>query len=273
MDPLTQPPTPPEPRTVSELLGALGKGGPTLVAMSGGVDSSVVALLAHRALGPLAYAATLASPAVSPREVERSREVARAIGIAHVVLTADPLSVGEYRANPTNRCYFCRRTEAGELRRWGAAHGIHRYVDGVHLDDLADDRPGLAAMAEAGFEHPLLVGGWRKADVRAFAHEAGLPNWDQPSDACLASRVRHGVPIDAGLLDRVRRAEERLLDRGFRRVRVRTDGRSARVVVDAAEVPRLTAEPLATVVLAELKDLGFADVVLDADGYRPRPGL
>ncbi|EQD64396.1 hypothetical protein B2A_02024, partial [mine drainage metagenome] len=107
-------------------------------------------------------------------------------------MAANPLERAEYRANPSNRCYFCRAVEAGRLREFGARRATRTYVDGVHLDDLTDDRPGLRAMEEAGFQHPLAVAGWTKADVRRAARAFGLPNAEQPSDACLASRVAHG---------------------------------------------------------------------------------
>jgi pyridinium-3,5-biscarboxylic acid mononucleotide sulfurtransferase len=250
----------------------LRRGGRTLVAMSGGVDSAVVALLAHRALGAGAVAVTLEGPAVSPMEVGRARAVAAAIGIRHEVLGSDPLDDPGYRENSPARCYFCRRVETRVLTEWGTTLGVRRYVDGVHGDDLGEDRPGLRAMAEAGFEHPLAVARWRKADVRRFARAAGLPNWDQPSDACLASRIRHGQPVSAALLDRVGRAEAGLLARGFRRVRVRTDGATARVEVDPSEVARLLAEPVASAVRVELRALGFEGIELDPAGYRPRAG-
>jgi len=250
----------------------LARGGPALVALSGGVDSSAVALLAFEALGDRAIAVTLASPAVTRTEVERAETVGRRIGIRHTVLEVDPLAVPEYRANPTNRCYFCRRTEATRLRAFGDAEGVGQYLDGVHRDDLGDDRPGLIAMAEAGFAHPLLDAAWHKADVRAFARASGLPNWDAPSDACLASRIAHGDPISAELLGRVAEAEAWIRDRGFRRVRVRVAGRSARVVVGAAEVPQLLAEPVASSTITYLAGLGFGPVTLDPTGYRPRPG-
>ncbi|HEY6238394.1 MAG TPA: TIGR00268 family protein, partial [Thermoplasmata archaeon] len=135
-----------------------------------------------------------------------------------------------------------------------------------------EDRPGLVAMAEAGFRHPLAEGGWRKRQVREYARAVGLPNWDQPSDACLASRVVHGRVISAELLRRVEQAEDAVRARGFRRVRVRTDGRSARVEVDGGEVERLRAHPTADGVLDDLRRIGFDPVTLDPTGYRPRPG-
>ncbi|MCI4336037.1 MAG: ATP-dependent sacrificial sulfur transferase LarE [Thermoplasmata archaeon] len=254
------------------LRARLATGGRTAVALSGGVDSSVVAYLAFQALGHDATAVTLTGPAVPVRETEEARATASAIGIPLVTLVVDPLADASYTANPTNRCYFCRKGEAAAIQSWGAPREVASYLDGIHLDDLGDVRPGLRAMEEAGFRHPLAEGGWRKTDVRRYAREVGLPNWDRPSDACLASRVTHGNLISAPLLGQVQSAEECLLRRGFRRVRVRTDGRSARVEVGPGEVAHLLAEPIASAVRAELSALGFAFVELDPAGYRPRSG-
>ncbi|MGA7860229.1 MAG: ATP-dependent sacrificial sulfur transferase LarE [Thermoplasmata archaeon] len=260
-----------EPVAPSAIEASLADGRRALVALSGGVDSSVVALLAHQALGPNAVAVTLTGPAVSPEELDSARNVARAIGIRHVLLTSDPLSDSRYAENPTNRCYFCRNHEGDLLRAWGQAHGIEVYLDGVHLDDLGDDRPGLQAMNEHGFRHPLAEAGWTKADIRAFARSAGLPTWDRPSNACLASRITHGEDITAPLLDQVARAEEWVSARGYRRVRVRVSGGRARVEVDPDEVPELQAEviPLREALTA----LGFASVEIDPNGYRPRSNI
>jgi pyridinium-3,5-biscarboxylic acid mononucleotide sulfurtransferase len=254
-------------RTEAELRAWFRGGGRTLVALSGGVDSGVVASLAFDALGPEAVAVTLRGPSVSRAEVDRARAVAGAIGLEHHLVVADPLESAEYRANPPNRCYFCRSVEAGRLREFGAGRSVRRYVDGVHLDDLADARPGLRAMEEAGFDHPLVWAGWTKADVRRAAHARGLPNADQPSDACLASRVAHGEPIDAPLLGRIEAAEAVLLAHGFRRVRLRVRGRAARIEVDPDEVPRLSSEPLAREVLDRIGALGFEPVTVDPAGY------
>jgi len=259
------------PREEGELLQELRSGGPSVVALSGGVDSAAVAALAFRALGPLASAVTLAGPAVATEEVERARTVARAIGIGHEVVAIDPVADPEYRRNPSNRCYFCRTVESRAIREWGEARGIARYLDGVQLDDLGDDRPGIRAMDEAGFRHPLVWARWRKSDVRAFARGAGLPNWDTPSDACLASRIRHGQEVTVPLLSRIEVAERAVREMGFRRVRVRVDGDGARVEVDGGDVPRLTREPVASEVRSTLYRLGFTTVTLDTAGYRNRP--
>ncbi len=254
---------------VSWIVGRLRAGGPALVALSGGVDSSLVAAIAHEALGDAVVAATVASVAVPPREVARAAELARALGLRSVVLSADPLARDDYRVNRADRCYVCRTVETSVLLDFGSSVGITQYLDGIHLDDLADDRPGIRAMNEAGFHHPLLEAGWRKPDVREEARTRGLANWDLPSDACLASRVPHGTPITSELLQRVAAAETVLVDRGFRRVRVRVRGeRGARLEVDPAEVGRLLQEPLATEVRRAVRSLGFSSVTVAPEGYR-----
>lgn len=256
----------------SAVIDAIRSRGSALVALSGGVDSAVVASLALAGLGREALAVTLVGPAVSVAEVERATAVARQIGIVHELARVDPLEDEAYRSNPTNRCYFCRRSETRVLREVGAARGVTQWLDGLHLDDLGDERPGIRAMDEAGFQHPLLAAGWRKVEVRAYARQLGLSNWDQPSDACLASRVRHGQPITAELLSRVENAERWLAARGFRRVRVRVDGDSARVEVDPAEVDRLRASALSRELGALVERLGFSEFSVDPAGYRSRPG-
>ncbi|MGC2034516.1 MAG: ATP-dependent sacrificial sulfur transferase LarE [Thermoplasmata archaeon] len=268
----TRPGPEPGPRSPTAIADELVRGGRALIALSGGVDSAVVALLAYQALGPNAIAVTLVGPAISQAEIDRAGRSAREIGIDHELVAADPLEVEAYRNNPSNRCYFCRTTETAALREFGQRSSVEQYVDGVHLDDLGDDRPGLIAMAEAGFRHPLVWAAWRKNDVRQFAHQAGLSNWDAPSDACLASRVRHGQLLSAPLLRQIEEAERWIAGFGFRRVRVRVDGGSVRVEVDPEEVGWLRSEPTATAVQHGLSALGFSEIELDPIGYRPRPG-
>jgi len=276
MSSLTSVPTPP--LSVDEVVTRIRERGRAVVALSGGVDSALVAALAYSALGSDAIAVTLTGPAVSAAETARAGGVAKAIGIPHVLLRSNPLSSVDYRENRSDRCYFCRSVESATLRAFGAEHSVVQYLDGVHRDDLTDDRPGLRAMEEAGFTHPLLWAGWGKVDVRAEARRRGLPNWDQPSDACLASRIVHGEPVSTELLARIESAEAVLLGLGFRRVRVRAEGGSARVEVDPAEVSRLRTEPVAGTVVPALLHLGFETVELDPRGYRgaaldplPRP--
>jgi pyridinium-3,5-biscarboxylic acid mononucleotide sulfurtransferase len=258
-----------EPLSASDIVTRLAGLRSALVALSGGVDSAVVAYLAHKALGPKAVAVTLTGAAVSPSEVESAEQGARTIGIEHVLLASNPVSDSRYAENPTNRCYFCRNHEGGLLRDWGLSRSIDTYLDGIQLDDLGDDRPGVRAMNEHGFQHPLLDAGWTKAEVRSFARSSGLPVWDRPSNACLASRIAHGQPISTSLLEQVARAEEWISSRGYRRVRVRVSGAHARVEVDPEDVPDLLAEALP--LREALATLGFSSVEIDPNGYRSRP--
>ncbi|HTP54245.1 MAG TPA: ATP-dependent sacrificial sulfur transferase LarE [Thermoplasmata archaeon] len=257
--------SPPAPE--SEIVRRIAAGGPAVVALSGGVDSGLVAALAQEALGPLAAAVTLTGTAVSVEEVEAAHALARAIGIDHHVVRAEPLENGAYRANGPERCYHCRSVETAAVRRWAAGRGFSQYLDGVHADDLGDDRPGLRAMDEAGFVHPLVLAGWGKAAVRAAARRRGLPNWNRPSNACLASRVAHGEPITPELLRRIESAEAVLTAEGFRRVRVRVDAGGARLEVDPDEVARLSAEPTASRVVGRVRTIGFDPVTIDPRGY------
>ena len=238
-----------------------------MVALSGGVDSAVVAALARTALGPAARAATVVGSAVAASEIAAAREVARSLGIRWRLVRAEPLNDPSYRANGSDRCYHCRRVESAALREVASADGASQLLDGLHVDDLADDRPGLRAMDEAGVVHPLLWGRWGKADVRRYARSVGLPNADRPSNACLASRVARGQPITAELLDRIDRAEELLAELGFRRVRVRVHGTAARLEVDPSEVARLEQGDLLGRVRESLLGLGFAAVAVDPRGY------
>ena len=262
---------PDRPWGAEALIDHLRGGGPTLVALSGGVDSAVVAALARAALGSAAVAATVTGPAVAAAEVERAVRVAAAIGIEHHLIPANPLERAEYRSNPSNRCYFCRAVETERLRAFGDGRRIRSYLDGVQLDDLGDDRPGLRAMEEAGFAHPLVVAGWTKADVRRAARSFGLPNAETPSDACLASRVAHGDPIDAPLLRRIEAAESLLLAGGFRRVRVRVHGGGARLEVGPDEVARLLDPRVGEPIRRGVGALGFDPVTVDPLGYGARP--
>jgi uncharacterized protein len=245
-------------------------GGPAIVALSGGVDSALVASLAYELLGDEALALTVVGPAVSRSEIHRATSTAQAIGIRHELLPADPLQVPGYRLNPTNRCFFCRSVEGAAMRARGELGGIRQYLDGIHVDDLGDDRPGIRAMEEAGFWHPLVVAGVGKREIRTMARQRGLPHWDAPSEACLASRIVHGQIITVDLLGRVALAEEAVRSLGFRQVRVRVVGNSARIELGADELARLGSPDLSRSVESAVLHHGFDAVTIDPRGYRGR---
>ncbi|MHB1434527.1 MAG: ATP-dependent sacrificial sulfur transferase LarE [Thermoplasmata archaeon] len=265
--PRSAPAAPPLPG-LGPVLDRIRAGGPAVVALSGGVDSALVASLAFEALGMEAHAVTVVGPSVADAEIARAVETARAIGLPHELLPANPLELAEYRANPSNRCFFCRTVEGAALRARGDQQGARQFLDGIHRDDLGEDRPGLRAMEAAGFWHPLLVAGLGKAEVRALARQRGLPHWDAPSDACLASRIAPGQGITADLLGRVAAAEAKIRALGFRQVRVRVRGDSARVEVGTDELARFDSAPLVRSVEAAVKAEGFHSATIDPRGYR-----
>ncbi len=258
------------PRTAQEIVERLRTGGPALVALSGGVDSAAVASLAYRALGAAARAATVVSASVSAEELASTRAVVRRLGIPHTFVEAEPLDDERYRANGEDRCYRCRSVETRALRAVGEQAGARQFLDGLHRDDLGDDRPGIRAMEESGFTHPLIWAGWAKPEVRRYAADSGLPNAARPSNACLASRVARGEPISRELLGRIERAERLLLEQGFVRVRVRVRGGAARVEVDRTEVDRLEDPTLRTELTRTIRELGFVSVAFDPHGYTAR---
>jgi uncharacterized protein len=240
--------------------------GRVLVAYSGGVDSGLVAKLARDALGEDALAVITDAESLSRRELAEARAEAEEIGIALRVVTVSELASAAYAANPVNRCYFCRGQLAAALTGIAAREGFSTIADGIHGSDLGEDRPGIRAMDEARFWHPLLEFGLAKTDVRALARAMGLSFWDKPSNACLSSRIPHGTPITIPLLRQVEAAEDVLRDRGFRQVRVRHHGTTARIEVPPTDLPRLRA--IENEVADALRGLGYRETIVDPDGYR-----
>jgi uncharacterized protein len=248
------------------IVDAFRRRGRALVAFSGGVDSGLVAKIAHDALDGNALAVIADAESLSRRELAEARSEAEEIGIPLRVVFVSELASADYRQNPTNRCYFCRTELAGVLTGIAATEGFGTIADGVNVSDLGDVRPGIRAMDEAGFWHPLAEFGLAKADVRALARESGLSFWDKPSNACLSSRIPHGTAITLELLRQVEAAEEVLRTRGFRQVRVRALGTTAKLEVLPSEVARLQAA--CKDIADALRGLGFAEVAIDPDGYR-----
>ncbi len=251
------------------IVSAFRARGRSLVAFSGGVDSGLVARLAHDALGDDALAVIADAESLARADLAHALAAAEEIGIALRVVPVSELANAAYAANPSDRCYFCREGLAGALAGIAAKEGYGTIADGVNASDLGDVRPGIRAMDEAGVWHPLLAFGLAKADVREAARSLGLSFWDRPSNACLSSRVPHGTAITLDLLRRVEAAEAAVRARGFRQVRVRHHGATARVEVEPADVPRLLA--VEADVAADLRGLGYEAVVVDPRGYGAKP--
>ena len=247
---------------------AMRNRGRVLVAYSGGVDSGLVARVAHDALGMSALAVIADAESLSRRELEEAMQEADEIGIDLRVIRVSELANDEYVANPSNRCYFCRKELGAALRPLAADLGIRTIADGVNVSDLGDHRPGIQAMNEEGFWHPLVEFGLTKPDVRALSKHLGLSFHDKPSNACLSSRIAYGEVITLEKLNRVESAEEALRALGFRVVRVRSHEGIARIEVPREDLPRIVEPAMAEKVARAVRDAGFVYVTIDLLGYR-----
>ena len=239
-----------------------------VVAYSGGTDSSLVAAVAGRALGPTTLAVTAVSPSVPPGEVEDARRVAAQLGVAHRTVRTRETDDPGYLANGIDRCYRCKTELYDVLERVAAEAGGATVVSGANLDDLGDFRPGLRAAAEHGVRHPLVEIGMRKDDVRRAARELGVPTWNKPASACLSSRIAFGVRITVEELSKVGRAERVLKDLGFTQCRVRVHGELVRIEVELKDVARMADPPVRERVTRALRDMGYRYVTLDLEGFR-----
>ena len=244
----------------------LNKG--AVVALSAGVDSSLVALLAHKALGNHAVAVTGVSESLPSRELEVAEETAKAIGIKHLVVQTKELRNPQYASNPADRCYYCKDTLYRELRTIADNMGFEAILDGTQVDDLGDDRPGFRAAEEASVKSPLLMASFSKADVRETARILGLAVWDKPAMPCLSSRITHGEQVTTNKLGMIGQAELYIKElTGVRNLRVRYHNSSARIEVAPEERKIFFDELVMDQVDRALKQLGFASVTLDLKGY------
>jgi pyridinium-3,5-biscarboxylic acid mononucleotide sulfurtransferase len=241
--------------------------GSVLVAFSGGADSALVLALAHDVLGARAAAAMGMSAAYPEEEVLSARATAAHIGARLLEVATDQLDDPAFLRNDSQRCYQCRDDLYRTLRPVARREGYAHICDGTIADDLGDHRPGMRATREAGVISPLAEAGITKLEVRAASRAMGLPTWDKPQQACLSSRIPRGVLITVGALRRVERAEAWLRAQGFRQLRVREHGDCARIELEKEDIDRLCQEPLRSRCVAALRDLGYAFVSLDLEGF------
>ena len=240
--------------------------GSLAVAFSSGVDSTFLLKVAKDVLGDKAIAVTAKSCSFPGRELDEATAFCEKEGIRQIVIESEELDIDGFRQNPKNRCYICKRELFTKIIRTAAENGIEYVAEGSNMDD--NGRPGLIAVAELGVKSPLRYAELTKEEIRELSKEMGLPTWDKPSFACLASRFVYGETISEEKLHMVDQAEQLLLDLGFRQVRVRIHGNIARIEVLPEEIGKLTAEPVRTKVYSTLKALGFAYVTMDLSGYR-----
>jgi pyridinium-3,5-biscarboxylic acid mononucleotide sulfurtransferase len=236
-----------------------------VVAFSGGADSAFLAWMANDTLGPAAHAVTAVSPSLPAYEREDCAALAAEWDLRWTAVATDELSRPGYVANGSDRCYHCKAElmdVVGPLARGEGA----TIVLGTNLDDLGDHRPGQRAAAEGGAAFPLVDAGFTKDDVRAVSRALGLRTWDKPAAACTASRVPYGTPVTFAVLDRVGRAEAALRALGFRQLRVRHYGDSARIELEAGDLAQAVRRR--TEVVAAVKEAGYRYVTLDLEGFR-----
>ena len=241
-----------------------------VVAFSGGVDSTFVLKVAHEVLGAKVIGLTALSESLPSGELEAAQKLADQIGVRHVVLRTFETQDKNYLANAANRCYFCKTEMYSRIKAFAQKEKIRFVLDGLNQDDLSDRRPGRAAAMEHGVISPLVDAGLKKTEVRALSREMGLPTWDKPALACLSSRIPHGTPITLQALNQVDRAESYLRKLGVGQVRVRHHGDTARIEVEPPDFRLVRTRERE--IAAHLQSLGFAEVVLDPEGYRYRTG-
>ncbi len=242
--------------------------GQALVAYSGGIDSTLVAKIAHDCLGDRTLAITAVSPSLLPEELDEAQQQAKLMGINHELIETEEMNNPNYTSNPVNRCYFCKSELHDKLKLVAHERGYPYIIDGVNADDLQDYRPGIAAAKERGVRSPLAEVGITKMEVRELTKLFGLPWWDKPSQPCLSSRFPYGEEITYQKLYRVGRAEIYLRKLGYSNLRVRSDGDTARIELLPEQITDFVVNTNISEIVKHFQTLGFTYVTLDLEGYR-----
>lgn len=240
-----------------------------LIAFSGGVDSTFLLKVSLDVLGrENVLAVTACSSTYPAREKNEAISLAKLLDAQHELIISEELDIPEFRVNPVNRCYFCKKELFGKLKSLAAEKGYLHVADGSNLDDSFDFRPGRQAGTELGIISPLREAGLTKRDIRELSRKLDLPTWNKPALACLSSRFPYGVPISVTKLKAVEEAESFLKDLGFKQLRVRHHGDIARIELDRDDFTRIFQDGTSFKIIGRLKELGFTYVAVDLEGYR-----
>lgn len=240
-----------------------------LLAYSGGVDSTYLLYAARETLGKENVLAVIAESPTYPREeIDAAVKIADEQGVECRIIKTEELSDENFISNSSERCYYCKKELFARLKMLANENGAKTIVDGSNTDDLNDHRPGNRAKAEFGVRSPLQEAGLTKEEIRQLSKEAGLPTWDKPSMACLASRIPYGTRIDEGILNMVKEAEKHLRSLGFKQLRVRHHDKIARIEVDQGSLPKVMEKKVMDAIVKKFEELGYVYVTLDLKGYR-----
>ena len=242
--------------------------GRLVVAFSGGVDSSFLALVAHRVLGPDALAVTAVSPSYPDAHREMAERIVKEFGLTHRFVSTLEMERSAYRSNGPDRCYHCKSELFEVLERVARQDGFDAIAYGINTDDTGDFRPGHRAASEHGVLAPLLDEGLSKSDIRELSRSAGLPTADIPASACLSSRLPYGTEVTIERLNQIEEGEARLRELGFLQVRLRHYGDQARIEVDPEQLDRAVEPEMTAKIASVIEPLGFREVVVDPRGYR-----
>lgn len=237
-----------------------------VVAYSGGVDSTFLAVVAHQVLGDKSLAVTAVSPTYPEEQLDEAKTIAAQFGFRHQVIHTNEFAEPDFISNPPNRCYYCKLSLLKDLRKLADGQGFQEVLEGANVDDLSDYRPGHQAVKEVGVCSPLREAGMTKADIREYSRQLSLPTWNKPAYACLASRVPYGTQITSEILGRIGQAEKFLYSLGLIEVRVRDHFPVARIEVGKDQMDQAWGKR--EVIAAKLHELGYSFVALDLDGFR-----